>query len=290
MKALDIYQIDAFTNECFRGNPAGLCILKEEIQEDCLCLIAREMNLSETAFVIPADGMTPADSHLFHLRWFTPKNEMPLCGHATLGAAKVLFDDIGINTKVIVFQTKSGCLYAQRHQKGITLDFPLDEPMTVDPPASLMKAMGIYDYENAFCGKNTNILIIHVRNEKEVAALKPNFEKMLAYSPGKVGGVGVTCEGKGQFDFKSRYFNPWVGVNEDPVTGSMHTLLAAYWGGLLDKKLMKAFQASSRGGEVTLELKEDGRVGLIGEAVIILKGSLLIPNTYLTGKPNSEKA
>ena len=151
MKSLPIYQVDVFTNQYYKGNPAAICILDSEIDDNGMKLIAAEMNLSETAFVIPIES----DSKLYSLRWFTPEVEVPLCGHGTIGTAKVLFDEIGIKTDEIIFQTKSGKVSAKKHGMGIAIDFPIDEPVDFQLPEGLLEAMGIEEYEDVKIGKNT---------------------------------------------------------------------------------------------------------------------------------------
>ena len=275
MKALLIYQVDAFTSVCFKGNPAGICFLEEEIDDSYMQLIAREMNLSETAFLLHLKD------NIFKLRWFTPKTEVPLCGHATLGASKVMFEEFNIKSDNIIYETNSGRLKAKKHKDGITLDFPLDEPISIQPPAEIIKAMGITNYENVIYGRNTSKLVIHLKTEDDVKKLNPDFEQMRQIQSSKIKGAGVTCRGNNNYDFISRYFNPWAGVNEDPVTGSVHTLLASYWGDILNKTEMKAYQASQRGGEILLKVENQDRVGLTGDAVIVSKGEIFIPdNNY----------
>lgn len=277
MKVVPIYQVDAFTNKCFRGNPAGVCILKEPIEDNYMQLIAKEMNLSETAFVQPFEGKNANQINEFSLRWFTPKYEVDLCGHATIAASEILFNHIGIKNEQIIYETKSGRLTASKASKGIALNFPIDEPLNINLSKDITEALGIEDYENAIIGKNTRKLVIHLKKESEILNLAPNFEKMkdLKFHM-DVRGVGVTYRGNEKYDFISRYFNPWAGVNEDPVTGSVHTLLAAYWGKLLNKKEMKAYQCSDRGGEIILRILSDNKVELIGQAVVVLKGEIYI--------------
>ena len=275
---IPIYQVDAFTNEYFKGNPAGVCILEKEIDDLYMQKIANEMNLSETAFVFPPDGETISSSQMLNLRWFTPKTEVPLCGHATLGASKVLFDDLGYGLDTITYKTKSGKLVAEKCNEGIALDFPIDEPISIQPPTDILEAMGVLNYENIIYGKNTNKLVIHLKSDKDVFEQNPNFEHMKNIQCSNIKGVGVTCKGNKRYDFISRFFNPWVGVNEDPVTGSVHTLLSSYWGSLLKKNKMIAYQASQRSGEILLTIEKQGRVKLIGESVIVLKGVIYLPD------------
>lgn len=277
MRTVPIYQVDAFTNECFKGNPAAVCILEEAIEDKYLQLIAKEMNLSETAFVQPLEGRPLNKTNLFSLRWFTPRCEVDLCGHATIATSEILFNNIGIKDEQINYETKSGRLIACKTDKGISLNFPIDEPAYVDLSKDIAAAMGIGRYENAVIGKNTKKLVICLETENQVLQLTPDFEKMkrLEFKM-DVKGVGVTCKGNGKYDFISRYFNPWAGVNEDPVTGSVHTLLAAYWGKALNKSEMRAYQASDRGGEINVKIVTGNRVELAGQAVVVLKGELYI--------------
>lgn len=275
MRPLSIYQVDAFTNECFKGNPAGVCILDEEIEEKYMQLIAQEMNLSETAFVWPADEGTVRDADIFIIRWFTPLSEVPLCGHATLAATKILFSEFGNRNSSITYKTKSGMLAAKKCSERIALDFPIDEPLNVIPSKDILKALGIENYENTVIGKKTGKLVIHLSEEKQIYEVKPNFQELLEIKLDmNIKGIGITSRGNKNYDFISRYFNPWAGVNEDSVTGSVHTLLASYWGQILKKKEMRAYQASQRGGEIVLKILEHGRVQLIGDAVITLKGEM----------------
>lgn len=270
MNSLPIYQVDVFTNQYYKGNPAAVCILDKEIDDNNMKLIATEMNLSETAFVIPIDK----DSNLYSLRWFTPEVEVPLCGHGTIGTAKVLFDEIGIKADELIFQTKSGNVTAKKYGTGIAIDFPIDEPMDFQLPEGLLSAMGIKEYEDVKIGKNTKKIIIRLKEKEEILQLNPNFEMMKnVYSEQGLKGVAVTTSSEDKYDFVSRYFNPWAGVNEDPVTGSVHTVLAPYWSVILGKKELLAFQASARAGEIILNIKEE-RVELIGKAIIVLKGEI----------------
>jgi PhzF family phenazine biosynthesis protein len=275
MKTLKIFQVDAFTEEKFKGNPAAVCILEDEIKDESLQAIAREMNLSETAFVKVIDGKSFKDGKTFSLRWFTPNQEVPLCGHATLATLQVIFEHYNNCNKKLNFQTKSGDLVCEKTLKGISLNFPLDNIINIVPENQLLEAMGIKDFKDCIIGENTRKVVVKLNSIKEVLELKPNYEKMktIAFKT-DIKGVGVTCEGDGNYDFISRYFNPWAGINEDSVTGSVHTLLANYWKEILNKNTLKAYQASERGGEILLNILNDDRVELIGKAVIVLKGEI----------------
>ena len=277
MRIIPMYQVDAFTNERFKGNPAAVCLLEGSLEEENMQLIAKEMNLSETAFVQVVDGKVINESNIFLLRWFTPKHEVDLCGHATIAASEVLFNKIGIKNNELIYQTKSGELIARKTAEGVSLDFPLDEPLNINPSKDILDALGIESYENAIIGKRTKKLVIQLKTESELLKLNPDFEKMKFIKfDQEVKGVGVTCAANEKHDFISRYFNPWAGVNEDPVTGSVHTLLAAYWSNLLNKTELKAYQASDRGGEIRLNISKRNRVELIGQAIVVLKGELYI--------------
>ena len=273
MKSLPIYQVDVFTKEYYKGNPAAVCILDVNLEDSQMKLIAAEMNLSETAFLVSLDET----SHTYSLRWFTPEVEVPLCGHGTIAAAKILFDEIGINSDEIIFQTKSGKVSAKRQDEGIVIDFPIDEPIDFQLPQGLIEALGVPEYEDVKIGKNTKKIILRVKDVKIIKELNPDFEQMKKITSKEgLKGIAVTTKGNDSYDFISRYFNPWAGINEDPVTGSVHTVLAAYWGKILDKKHMLAYQASSRAGEIKLEIKGK-RVELIGEATVVLKGEIYTP-------------
>ena len=276
-KKFKIYQVDAFTGEAFKGNPAAICVLEDDISDELMKNIAMEMNLSETAFVKPLENKNISNCKLFSLRWFTPVVEVDLCGHATIATSKVLFDEFNIKTNEIRYQTKSGILISRKEADKISLDFPIDYCLEFEVTEDILTAMGITSYVNAIIGKNTRKLIIELNSEDEVINLKPNFHKLnlLEFST-IVKGIGVTCKGSEKYDFISRYFNPWGGVNEDPVTGAAHTLLAKYWSNKLNKDKMLAYQNSDRGGEISIELLENNRIKLSGEAIIVLKGELYL--------------
>lgn len=274
---MKIYQVDAFTEEVFKGNPAAVCIYDKELDEKAMQSIAMEMNLSETAFVT-INNKDIKKKNEYDIRWFTPTKEVPLCGHATLAASEILFSQLNIPYDEVVFNSKSGILKANKDIYGIRLDFPSDEPSEVSGKDynSLLEAMEITTYKNLILGKKTKKLVIHVENPETVLEINPNYEKMKSLQISSIKGVGITAKSDENWDFISRYFNPWAGVNEDSVTGSVHTLLATYWSKLLNKRELKAFQASKRSGEIVLKLKENSRVDMIGKARVILKGEINI--------------
>ncbi len=276
-KEILIFQIDAFANEAFQGNPAAVCILTQEYDDYILQQIAAEMNLSETAFVYIKDMSSVTQENTFPLRWFTPQVEVNLCGHATLATAAVMFHEVGIKFDEVFFDTLSGRLSAKRVKEGIALNFPKNEPEQISAPDELLDALGINKYVNAAYAEGVTDLLIELETELEVKYLKPNFARLTKLElDNKIRGVMVTAKGNNEIDFVSRFFAPWVGINEDPVTGSAHTILAPYWSKKLHKNEMNASQISERGGKLTVRVLEDQRVEIIGETRLVLKGELFL--------------
>ena len=262
--AVPIFHVDAFTDRPFGGNPAAVCLLPEDREERWMQQVAAEMNLAETAFVQrQEDG--------FRLRWFTPKVEVDLCGHATLASAHVLWHEGQVRSdEIIRFHTRSGVLPAARSGDQIELDFPLTPEEEVPEPARLAEALGA---PLKYVGKSRFDYLVEVDSEPTLRRLAPDFS-LLATLP--IRGLIVTSPSSDpQFDFVSRFFAPAVGVNEDPVTGSAHCCLAAYWRKKLKKDQFVAYQASARGGIVRVRVK-DNRAILGGQAVIVAKGELLV--------------
>ncbi len=259
-----VTQVDAFTSTPFAGNPAAVCILSEMREDQWLQNVASEMNLAETAFLLKQeDG--------FQLRWFTPVVEVDLCGHATLASAHVLWEAGYLRSdEQARFHTRSGLLTALRQGSWIELDFPQTPAEVAIPPEALLQALGV---EARYVGKNQFDYLVEIASEKIVRALTPNFS-LLATVPAR--GVIVTsrADSSSPYDFVSRFFGPQVGVNEDPVTGSAHCCLAPYWAPQFGREHLIGFQASKRGGEVRVRLEGD-RVRLSGQAVTVLRGSLL---------------
>ncbi|MEJ5310239.1 MAG: PhzF family phenazine biosynthesis isomerase [Anaerolineae bacterium] len=275
--------VDAFTRLPFKGNPAAVCLLPHALDDALMQAIAAEMNLSETAFVMPIGNMPWCEAARFSLRWFTPKVEVRLCGHATLATAAVLFGVVGVQTTSVTFETLSGDLIARRVTAGpaacetITLDFPADTPVPCEPPTGALKALGVASAQAAAYGTRAHDLLIHLADAQQVRDLRPDFAAMLASEDlATYRGVMVTAVGEPPYDFVSRFFAPKVGINEDPVTGSAHTLLTPYWAAQLGKAAMLAYQASARGGEIGVRLAENGRVELRGDAVVVFKGELCV--------------
>lgn len=259
-----LHQVDAFTDAPFGGNPAAVCLLPSPRGADWMQRVAKEMNLSETAFVTAAGGE-------FDLRWFTPTVEVDLCGHATLAAAHVLWESgVRRGTDPIRFRTKSGVLTATATAEGIALDFPSLPEEAVPPPPGLVDALGVTP---TYVGKSRYYLLVEVADEVTLRDLTPDLG-LLAHIPTM--GVIVTSRAATEgFDFVSRFFGPAVGVAEDPVTGSAHCCLGPYWSKRLGKRTFTALPASPRGGTVRVAIDGD-RVTLSGRAVTVFRGELLV--------------
>jgi PhzF family phenazine biosynthesis protein len=257
-----LLQIDAFTSEPFRGNPAAVCLLDRERDAEWMQHVAAEMNLSETAFLLRNDQE-------WSLRWFTPAVEVDLCGHATLASAHALWSE-GERDQLLRFRTRSGLLTARRDGEWIELDFPAKREERITAPAGLLEALGVSDA--VYVGRNQFDYIVELRSEDEVRRLRPDHA-VLRQLPAR--GIIVTSRGSGDYDFISRFFAPGSGIDEDPVTGSAHCCLAPYWSAKLGKNEMTAFQASPRGGVVRVRVDGD-RVKLGGQAVTVLSGELAV--------------
>jgi PhzF family phenazine biosynthesis protein len=264
--SLTIYQVDAFTDKPFAGNPAAVCILPEPGDARWMQQVATEMNLSETAFLYRQDDG-------YSLRWFTPAVEVDLCGHATLASAHVLWEAGHLQThEQARFFTRSGLLTADRKGDWIEMDFPAKEEERADAPPDLLQALGVPVNSAQYCGKNVFDYLVEVASEDIVRGLQPNFSLL---SSVQARGVIVTSRASTPgYDFVSRFFAPRVGVNEDPVTGSAHCCLTPYWSKRLGKSEMVAYQASPRGGMLRVRASGD-RVQLGGQAVTVLRGDLV---------------
>jgi PhzF family phenazine biosynthesis protein len=276
MNSAEIYQVDAFTNQPFKGNPAAVCVLENTLDDNTYLNIAREMNLSETAFVFPEKSKDLNNSKSLHLRWFTPKTEVPMCGHATLATSWILFTEYDYRGQ-ITFKTKSGLLKSELMDKGVRLDFPQDIPIEIDNPDLLLKALNYNKKYRAFYGKKTGYILLQFESEKDVRDLNPDFNLLENFSFNKnLRGLIVTSVSSNEVDFVSRFFDPWEGINEDPVTGSAHTVLAPFWSKILKKKEMSARQLSQRTGEIFISIPDKNRVFITGNAVTIFKAKFFI--------------
>ena len=259
---IPVIQVDAFTDMPFRGNPAAVCLLSEPKGDAWMQAVGTEMNLSETAFLtIDGDG--------YRLRWFTPKVEVDLCGHATLASAHVLWSEGRVpSNQPIRFYTRSGMLTASLIGDRIELDFPLESPTENPPSPGLVEALGV---PPKYVGKNRFDFLVEVGSEDTVRRMTPSFAQLAQV---EARGVIVTARSAGQgFDFVSRFFAPRAGINEDPVTGSAHCCLGPYWQQRLQKSEFVAYQASARGG--VIHVRVDGNRAILGgQAVTVLRGEL----------------
>jgi PhzF family phenazine biosynthesis protein len=270
-----LLQIDAFTDQPFRGNPAAVCLLDRERDAAWMQHVASEMNLSETAFLLraacPEASRSEGEWDGWSLRWFTPAVEVDLCGHATLASAHALWGEKADDAPVLRFHTRSGLLTAERRGDWIELDFPVKREQKADAPAALFDALGAHD--PVYVGRNEFDYLVELKSEDEVRSLTPDHAALRKIP---VRGVIVTSRAaNGEYDFVSRFFAPGSGVDEDPVTGSAHTCLAPYWSPRLGKNEFLAYQVSPRGG--ILRVRLDGeRVKLGGRAVTVLRGELVV--------------
>ncbi len=261
MALMKIYQVDAFTGEIFRGNPAAVCPLKEWVSEELMQKIAAENNLSETAFYVPEkDG--------FHIRWFTPTTEVELCGHATLATAHVLFNNEKYAKEEIIFYCQVGILKVTKKEKLITLNFPTSKLTLSSPSDILSDALGKTPLEYHTGGAFGMAVF---SSEEDILSISPDFSTLKKINESI---IIITAKGK-EVDFVSRVFGPKVGINEDPVTGAAHTRLIPYWSEKINKKKLNAAQLSERRGQLQCEDLGE-RVLISGEAVTYLIGEINI--------------
>uniref|UniRef100_A0A3Q3ISG2 Phenazine biosynthesis like protein domain containing n=1 Tax=Monopterus albus TaxID=43700 RepID=A0A3Q3ISG2_MONAL len=277
---IPVYTVDAFTNLPFMGNPAAVCPLMHELTEDLCQKIAAEMNLSETAFIIKinqSDSFTTGSR--FRLRWFTPVTEVNLCGHATLASAAVLFQYKKNINPTLVFETRSGDLAVTQQGEGYVMDFPLNPPTQEDPSEFrdiVEAAVGNHPVQEVCLSSNTKKLLIRLADSCDRSVLSSLKVDPVALRSsdrsGRVKSVIITMKGSPDcqpgYDFYSRNFAPWV--------GSAHTVLGSYWSKKLGKKKMLAYQCSSRGGELELEVRDNERINIAGQAVTVLQGTITL--------------
>lgn len=261
--SLQVFHVDAFTTKPFAGNPAAVCPLAGWLDDETLRLVAAESNLSETAFLVHRGDE-------YELRWFTPRCEVKLCGHATLASAFILMQVLGIQSDSVRFQTRfSGTLSVSRESNWLAMDFPALPPwVCANPPSELINGLGKTPAEVVQI--EDNYFAVY-ESQEDVKSIRPDFRILEQLHPA---GVAITTRGS-EADFISRYFAPSYGIPEDPVTGSTHCSLAPYWARRLRKTNLYARQVSERGGELWCEVKED-RVIIKGNAVLTLQGDLLI--------------
>ncbi len=259
---LPIYQVDAFTSEVFKGNPAAVVPLQEWLPDEVLQNIAIENNLSETVFFVPTENS-------FHIRWFTPTTEVDLCGHATLAASWVIYNKLSYKEDSIRYISLSGELIVKENNGKLTLNFPIWPYEKTDIDLRVSDALGSQPIE---LYKGQDWLAIY-ENQETIRHMTPDMVKLSEISECR--GIIVTALSNGDIDFVSRWFGPNVGVPEDPVTGSAHCTLTPYWAKKLGKNSLKAQQVSPRGGDLSLELKDD-RVFITGNATLYLQGNIYI--------------
>ncbi|SFR64380.1 phenazine biosynthesis protein PhzF family [Marinobacter daqiaonensis] len=268
MTQLSIYQVDAFASRVFGGNPAAVMPLETWLPEETLQALAMENNLAETAFFVAEQQGSEAD---FHIRWFTPRAEVPLCGHATLASAWVLFHRLGWQGEHLRFRSKSGTLGVRRLEKDrLELDFPALAIRPVAVPDILARALPEVSSQVFEVPHDTNLMVV-LDSEDAVRRAKPDMTLLKTLDNQ---GVIITAPGD-QCDFVSRYFAPALGIDEDPVTGSIHSALVPYWASRLDRTRFRARQLSARGGELECELRGD-RVSIAGPAILYMEGRVIL--------------
>lgn len=258
-----LFQVDAFTDRLFGGNPAAVCPLEAWLSDETLQAVAAENNLSETAYLVPAED----DAADYQIRWFTPAAEVDLCGHATLASAHVLFHCLGLDKQTVRFLSRSGPLNVARKGEVLVMDFPGRPPAPAVFPDGIETALGVRPLEFLSGGMNMAVLA----DEAAVRKVRPDF-RYIARLPGD--GLIVTAEGDA-CDFVSRYFAPHLGIDEDPVTGSAHCVLAPFWARRLGDRELSARQVSKRGGDLTCAVVGD-RVKIAGRAVLYLEGTIRV--------------
>jgi PhzF family phenazine biosynthesis protein len=260
---LEIFQVDAFSAQPFGGNPAAVIPLENWLPDELLQRIAEENNLSETAYLVKNQAG-------YDLRWFTPTVEVDLCGHATLAAAWVLFEQLGEQAEVLRFDTRSGELRVSRGADGLlAMDFPAKQPVAVETPSGLLEALGLSRARGVY---RTDDYLVVIDDASLIETLAPDFVALAGFD---VRGIAVTAPGRG-YDFVTRWFGPRVGVNEDPVTGSAHTSLAPYWAERLDQSSLNCEQGGARKGQLHCQVPGNGRVIISGKGALYLRGTVFI--------------
>ncbi|MBT8234223.1 MAG: PhzF family phenazine biosynthesis protein [Saprospiraceae bacterium] len=265
---METYIVDSFTDEAFKGNPAGVCLVKTEIDDKLMQSIAIELNLSETAFI------RKLDETKYSIRYFSPKMEIPLCGHATLAASKILMQFYNLEEITFITSEKINLKIEQR-EDFIAMTFPIYHIKPTTPNSKLLTALGLSKYIEANYNEETRIIMIEIESKDVLANLNPDFTALLS-SQSDINGVLVTAiDRTPQYDFHSRYFWPWSGTNEDPVTGGTHTFMAPYWASKLKKKYLKSYQSSQRSGFMDIEILDSENLIILGVAKATFKGELL---------------
>ncbi len=283
MISLKLWLVDAFTSVAFKGNPAGVCVVEEFPPKELMQQIAAELHWSETAFVKKLPS--PSDYPLYHIRWFSPEDEAPLCGHATLAAAHILWREGFCQAPLIRFESLGGELKTILNEDGwITLDFPRKNVLPCPMPENLQEALGDVTIESVL--KDDLIYLVVLSAPEEVIHAQPNLALIENLN---CRAVTITAQSKEPYNFVSRYFAPRVGIPEDPVCGSAHCRLVPYWGEVLGLREMIAYQASARGGLIKTRY-DINRVYLTAEATTICEGFLALPEHYFNQIPERKKA
>ncbi len=261
------YIVDSFTSQPFTGNPAGVCLLDAVVGDKLMQSIAAELNLSETAFVMDNGDGT------YGIRYFSPIQEIPLCGHATLAASKVLFDRKGVSQ--LEFRTKEDLMLPTQLKEGkICMQFPSYIVNHAEVPLEMLEALGIENVISVCYNSETNIMMLEVIDATTLCDIEPDFHKLKA-SHDSIDGVLITAPSDLiEYDFMSRFFWPWSGGDEDPVTGATHTFMAPYWAKKMSKQRLRSYQCSNRGGTIDIELIDDHNLLIKGSAVIVFEGFL----------------
>lgn len=261
---LTLYQVDAFTDKLFGGNPAAVIPLQQWLNDELMQQLALENNLSETVFFVPG---TPADDYDYHIRWFTPTTEVNLCGHATLASAWVLYHILGHSKPTIRLHCQSGRLTITRDGDLITMDFPAWQPTPLkDFPAELSVALGFVPFVTVYKYRD---YLVELESEEAVRKCQPDFVRLKRLGEKAI----ITATGENGVDFVSRFFAPSLGIDEDPVTGSAHAQLIPYWAEKLGKTNLRAKQLSRRGGELWCTYAGE-RVTIAGKCVFFMKGEI----------------
>jgi len=263
---LDAYIVNSFTDKFASGNPAGVIIYENELSDTLMQTIAFDINKSETAFVKKTDI-----EDTYRIRWFSPLQEVPICGHATLAASKVLYESSPFDTITYIYG-KGSLKVKHTEDDTFIMDFPLDtyKNIAIDPIYTTFFS-GIH-IEECIYGEKTKKVVLRIQDQIDLKKIRPDFTAMKNYNGLCSNGIGITKRSI-EYDFESRYFNPWYGVDEDPVTGSVHTVLARFWSDILGKYTLRAYQASQRPGKLTLFVNKD-ILQISGNAKVVMKGTI----------------
>ncbi|MBW4361626.1 PhzF family phenazine biosynthesis protein [Flavobacterium taihuense] len=262
------YFVDSFTNEKFKGNPAAVCLPNRELDITTMQSIAAEIGFSETAFIKQIKDNT------YSIRFFTPKIEIPLCGHATLASSKIIFDTTLFDT-IKFINCNNIELFIEKVGTKIKMQFPVYETEETEVPQKMIDALGISKIANKRYSPINKIILIEIESAIELANLAPDFTALINSYTGINGALVTAISDNENFDFQYRYFWPWAGTNEDPVTGGVQTFLTKYWATKLNKTKLNAYQSSSRTGSMSTELLQD-KVFILGEAVTVLEGEFIL--------------